>query len=97
MSSHGDPDDKQLSLTPEGLGVRITYLASQPPAGRCGRGFPSRVGIPDQRADGCGCPKRLRLLAGLGRPAEPTAHDALVDRDDSRPYEPGGGSLELHE
>ena len=46
MSSHGDPDDKQLSLTPEGLGVRITYLASQPPAGRCGRGFPVEGGHP---------------------------------------------------
>ena len=36
MSSHGDPDDKQLSLTPEDLGVRITYLASQPPSESAG-------------------------------------------------------------
>lgn len=32
MNSHGDPEDKQLSLMPEDLGVRITYLASQPPS-----------------------------------------------------------------
>lgn len=29
-SSSGDP--RQLSLTPEDLGVRITYFASQPPS-----------------------------------------------------------------
>ena len=37
MSSHGDPDDKQLSLMPEGLGVRITYLASKLPSEKSAR------------------------------------------------------------